>query len=142
MNIWHPAPRGLINAAATIRWTRKHTAPDLVVYLWIWSQQDDGAPPTRRQVAAIFGWTEHQARKMIAQVKQDRNDWLRLTSPTSTPGRRPTMPNDYRQLEHPARQVSTKKRHDSPDRARVSTQQPQHTTQTDSELEAAWQAIK
>jgi hypothetical protein len=90
--IWHPAPRGLVIAAATERWTRDRPAPDLVVYLWTWSQYDDGERPTRRQLARLFGWTEHHARTLLARVKADHAAWMTAHPPTLKQGRRPQPP--------------------------------------------------
>ncbi len=143
MKIWHPAPRGLVNAAATTRWTRKHPAPELVVYLWVWSQRDEGTPPTRRQVAGIFGWTEHHARKMIEVVKQDQTEWLRAYPPTSSSSRRPPHPSKTKHLPPPGDQHSPSKHHGSPDRARVSTQHHTNTTVTESYEEMKeWRALE
>jgi len=117
--IWHPAPRGLVMAAALRKWTRKQPAPDLVVYLWAWSQMDDGERPTRRQLARDFGWTEHKARTMIDRVKDDRKAWHDMTAPKSTPSRRPAYSNNGGHLDDRTAQKPPKNRHDSPDRGRV-----------------------
>ena len=124
MNIWHPAPRGLINSAATERWTRKRPAPEIVVYLWVWSQRDEGAPPTRRQVAKIFGWTEHYARTMIRRVKADMDEWEQYTSLRKVTAKRPPQPSKNGQ-------VRNRSAHN-------------HNTEPDQALEGMreWQAIK
>ena len=145
MNIWHPAPRGLINASATERWTRKRPAPDIVVYLWIWSQRDEGAPPTRRQVAKIFGWTEHQSRKMIERVKADTIEWRLYTSPRASKGKRPSASSDYRRLQDNPAQYPPSIRPDPPDHTGASTLHTQHNTETEaSGLEGMkeWLALK
>ncbi len=105
MLIWHPAPRGLINAAATHRWTKKNPAPDIVVYLWVWSQRDDGFTPSRNDIARTFGWTEHYARKMIRRVKEDSQRWQQLTKPKRL-GRRPSNQQHSQQGTEAPWQVS------------------------------------
>ena len=145
MKIWPPAPRGLINASATERWSRKRQAPDIVVYLWVWSQRDEGAPPTRRQVAKVFGWTEHQARKMIETVKQDMNEWHAYISPRPARGRHPTTGRNTSHLDDSVTQISPAIHQVPPDRARISTRHNKHTTETEVEgLEGMkeWQALK
>ena len=145
MKIWHPAPRGLINTAATERWSRKRPAPDIVVYLWVWSQRDEGAPPTRRQVAKVFGWTEHQARKMIDTVKQDMNEWLSYISPRPTKGRRPGVNRENNHLRDHVAQEPPRVHQESPDRGRVSTLHKHDTTETEIaclEGMKEWQALK
>jgi hypothetical protein len=144
MNIWHPAPRGLINTAATERWTRKRPAPDIVVYLWIWSQRDEGAPPTRRQVAKVFGWTEHHSRKLIERVKADMNEWRLYISPRGSAGKRPAGTSDSKTLRDSVAQVSHRIHQGSPDRGRVSTLQQHNNTETEACLEGMkeWQALK
>jgi hypothetical protein len=144
MNIWHPAPRGLINSAATERWTRKRPAPEIVVYLWIWSQRDECAPPTRRQVATVFGWTEHQARKMIVRVKDDMNEWRLYTSPRAQKGRRPPDASNDANLRERGARIPPTNHHDSPDHTGASTQHSQHTTETERpclEDMKEWQAL-
>jgi hypothetical protein len=103
--IWHPAPRGLVIAAATERWTRDRPAPDLVVYLWTWSQYDDGERPTRRQLARLFGWTEHHARTLLARVRADHAAWLEAHPPTLKQGHRPNSPWNDEDLPPPAAQI-------------------------------------
>ena len=145
MNIWHPAPRGLINTAATERWSRKRPAPEIVVYLWVWSQRDEGAPPTRRQVARVFGWTEHQSRKMIERVKADMNEWRLYISPRAKKGKRPTAPSDFRHLGAPVAHYPPRNHPDSPDRAGASTRQQHNNTETERaclEEMKEWQALK
>ena len=142
--IWHPAPRGLITAAAAIRWTRARPAPDLVVYLWTWSQRDDGAPPTRRQLAAIFGWTEHRARIMIERVRNDQNEWRESYSPEARAGRQPGQANDFSKLGAQIAQKSPKNRQESPDRGRGNKLHTQNKTRERGSLESEdiWQVFK
>ena len=148
MRIWHPAPRGLINEAAAERWTRKKPAPALVVYMWIWSQRDDGTPPTRRQVARLFGWTEHHARTMIRKVGEDQNEWRRLCSPKQAPKaaqQSPSQRSDSSNLQGRTAQPSPRFNPESPDRARAITQHnTQHTDRERLSLEEmrTWQALK
>ena len=91
MMIWHPAPRGLVVAAATERWTRENPAPQLIAYLWIWSQYDDGERPTRRQVARLFGWTEYYAKQMLRRVKAEHSEWQTSFLPKSKSGHKPPV---------------------------------------------------
>ena len=126
--IWHPAPRGLVIAAATERWTRERPAPDLVVYLWTWSQFDDGERPTRRQLARLFGWTEHHARTLLTRIKADHAAWLEAHPPTLKQSRRPGPPRNGADLRPPAAQEPPRNNQEPPDRARVSTTHSQHTT--------------
>jgi hypothetical protein len=119
--IWHPAPRGLIQSAAIERWTREQPAPDLVVYLWTWSQRDDNEHPTRRQLARLFGWTEHRARQMLARVADDHKSWLKSFSPTLRNSPRPPQPNNGAQLHEQFARKSPKNHHDSPDHAHAIT---------------------
>lgn len=126
--IWHPAPRGLIMAAATERWTRQAPAPDLVVYLWVWSQYDDRERPTRRQVARLFGWTEHHARTLLQRVNEDHAAWLVLTSPGASKSRRPPKPSNDADIGDPAAQIPPDSARIPPDRARASTPQSHHNT--------------
>lgn len=118
--IWHPIPRGLVNAAAAERWTRKRPAPKLVVYAWIWSQHDDGERPSRRDIRDLFGWTEHGARTMIARVKEDRNAWLQAYSPKHAPRtaqQPPSRPSHSKHLEPQAAQQPPRVHQETPDRA-------------------------
>lgn len=126
--IWHPAPRGLIHAAAVENWTREHPAPDLVVYLWTWSQRDDGERPTRRQVARLFGWTEHKARKMLSRVADDHGAWLAAFPPTLKNSYRPPQTSNGEHLHEQIARKSPKNHHDSPDRAREFTLHHTHKT--------------
>ena len=119
--IWHPAPRGLIHSAAVERWTREHPAPDLVVYLWVWSQHDDRERPTRRQVARLFGWSEHRARKMLSRVSGDFEAWQKAFSPTLAHSQRPPQPSNGAQLHDQNARFSPKNHQDSPDHARAIT---------------------
>ena len=93
MKIWHPAPRGLVLQAAAERWTKDNPAPQIVVYLWTWSMHDDGEHPTRRQIARLFGWTEHYSRSMLDRVKTDRAEW-QAAYPNRAPGHLPPTLND------------------------------------------------
>ena len=126
--IWHPAPRGLIMSAALKKWTRKQPAPDLVVYLWAWSQMDDGEKPTRRQLARDFGWTEHKARTVIDRVKDDRKAWHDMTAPKAAPTRRPPVSNNGGHLGDRTAQEPPRNNQEPPDRTRGSTTQ-HNTTQ-------------
>ena len=126
--IWHPAPRGLVIAAATERWTRDRPAPDLVVYLWTWSQYDDGERPTRRQLARLFGWTEHHARTLLARVRADHAAWAEAHPPTLSHSRRPQPPRNGEHLRPHAAQESPRNHQEPPDHAGVSTTQHTHTT--------------
>ena len=119
--IWHPAPRGLIHAAAVERSTREHPAPDLVVYLWTWSQRDDGERPTRRQGARLFGWSEHRSRTMLSRVADDHGAWLDAVSPTLRNSQRPPQPSNGAQLHEQNARKSPKNHHVSPDHAREFT---------------------
>ncbi len=136
MNIWHPAPRGLIVAAATERWTRERPATELVVYLWVWSQREDGERPTRRQIARLFGWTEHYARKMLIRVAEDHEQWLKMVSPKTVGSRHPPEHNDSEDLQNRITQDSPRIIRDSPDRVREFTTQSnsKHINQIGMEL--------
>jgi hypothetical protein len=126
--IWHPAPRGLVTAAATERWTRQHPAPDLVVYLWVWSQHDDGERPTRRQIARLFGWTEHHARTLLKRVKADHSAWHQAHPPRTRHSYRPPKPSNGADLRDQVAQVSPTFHHESPDHAGAFTTQHTHST--------------
>ena len=136
--IWHPAPRGLIHAAAAERWTREHPAPDIVVYLWIWSQRDDGAPPSKRDVMRYFGWSDHYARKMLTRVRDDYAAWVRAVSPGSTPGHLPPATSYYNGLPGSDLQKSPRNLRKSPDRARGSTTQHNTPTRTETDDDAVY----
>ena len=144
--IWHPAPRGLIQAAAVERWTRDKPAPDLVAYLWIWSQKEDGENPTRRQIARLFGWTEHYSRKMLARVKHDHQAWVAMVSPQLKSSHRPPIDNDFEQLRTRITQKSPRKNQKSPDREREFTSQNKNKTRTEEKTlrpeDEIWQALK
>lgn len=145
MQIWHPAPRGLIQAAAVEHWTKEKPAPDLVVYLWVYSQRDCGESPTRRQVARLFGWTEHRSRKMLARVAADHSAWLKATSPTLRTGNRPPKANQINNIAAQVTHISPKIHHNSPDRAREFTPHHKQNTETDRsclEEMREWQALK
>ena len=128
--IWHPAPRGLIIAAATERWTRQQPAPDLVVYLWVWAQYDDSERPTRRQVARLFGWTEHDARKLLDRVKEDYAEWLVMTGPARRKGRRPPKASDDADLGDTIARNPPDSARISPAREGATTTQSQDNTLT------------
>ena len=124
-----------MNAAATEHWTRQHPAPDLVVYLWVWSQHDDGEHPTRRQVARLFGWTEHHARTLLRRVKTDHLTWCRQYPPRTAPGQRPLTLSNGADLREGIAQESPRIHHDSPDHAgAITTQHNTPTTGTRQEL--------
>ena len=145
MKIWHPAPRGLIHAAAVERWTKENPAPDLVVYLWVYSQRDEGEAPTRRQVARLFGWSEHRSRKMISRVGQDHKEWLIATSPKLRTSGSPPKSNKTNNLQKQNAQDSPTKNRDSPYRGRASTRHHTYKTGTEAvclEEMPEWQALK
>ncbi len=137
MNVWHPAPRGLVIAAATERWTKERPAPQLVVYLWVWSQREDGENPTRRQVARLFGWTEHYARLMVDRVRTEHREWLESFSPAAQTSDRPPKPRNHTNLDGHIAQKKPAITQISPDRARVFTRQSntQHTTHSELDQE-------
>lgn len=126
--IWHPAPRGLIVDAAVGNWTRDNPAPDLVVYLWIWAQRDDGENPTRRRVAQRFGWTEHYARQMVDRVRKEHREWVEEFSPAAFRSRRPAESSNDANLRALISRKSPRNTQVSPDHARAITTHPQNTT--------------
>jgi hypothetical protein len=130
MNVWHPAPRGLVIAASTERWTKDRPAPQLVVYLWIWSQRDDGENPTRRQVARLFGWTEHYARLMVDRVRTEHQEWVNAFSPETRKTNHPASRRTDNNLREQIAQNKPAITQISPDRAREFTSQSNsHHTQ-------------
>ena len=138
--IWHPAPRGLITAAATERWTKEHPAPQLVAYLWIWSQYDDRERPTRRSIARQFGWSEYYAKQMLRRVHLEHAAWVAAFSPESKTAHRPRQTNDSSRLGDgiPANQPHFNQ--DSPDRAGAVTTHTQHNTSRGGEEIGEWPA--
>ena len=58
---------------------------------------DDGEHPTRRQIARLFGWTEHYSRSMLDRVKQDRAEWIEAY-PNRAPSHLPPDLNNHMDL--------------------------------------------
>ena len=80
---------------------------------------DDGERPTRRQIARLFGWSEHYARQMLMRVKTERNEWVESYPRTQTPNI-PLESNKIKNIREQNSQKYSKKIHVSPDRARDS----------------------
>ena len=77
---------------------------------------DEGERPTRRQIARLFGWSEHYARQMLERVKTERTEWVE-SYPKTHMANLPPMGNEIRRLREQNTHKSPTKIRVSPDRA-------------------------
>ena len=80
MTRWIPAPLPAIHAANRHRWTTENPAPEVVGYLVVWADLQEGRRPSRRSMAEHLGWSTYQARKLIETVKADLDAWVSRTA--------------------------------------------------------------
>ena len=80
MTRWIPAPLPAIHAANRHRWTTDNPAPEVVGYLVVWADLQEGRRPSRRSMAEHLGWSTYQARKLIEMVKSDLDAWVSRTA--------------------------------------------------------------
>ena len=59
MTRWIPAPLPAIHAANRHRWTTENPAPEVVGYLIVWSDLQEGRRPSRRSMAEHLGVAYH-----------------------------------------------------------------------------------
>ena len=62
------------------RFEKGHPAPDVVGYVVTWHLLESGADPSVRRLAGDLGWGRTKAAKTLKRVKEERENWLKMTS--------------------------------------------------------------
>lgn len=72
---WRPCPDSLIDEDAERRWTSDNPCPMSLAWLLCWKSIRDGRPVSVRKVMDWTGWGSTRARRILAAVKEGREEW-------------------------------------------------------------------